>query len=108
MDAYGASIHDTAPGLEPWQFYGPTTRRGTRLYLHLLQRPYDTVTVRGVHIKRVVAVRELRTGTPLPFRTRCTVADQLFNADPRGELIITVPETLLDPLATVVAVDFAC
>ena len=107
MGAYGESIHDTTPGLEPWQFYGPTTRRGRTVYLHLLQRPYDTVTVRGVRIKQVTAVRELRSGTPLSFRSRCSIADQLLNSDPSGELVITVPESLLDPLATVIAVDFA-
>jgi len=107
MDAYGASVLDTAPGLEPWQFYGPSTRRGNRFYLHLLQRPYDTVTVRGVPIRRVRAIRELRSGAALPFRTRCTVLDQLLNSDPNGELIITVPEELLDPLATVVEVEMA-
>jgi alpha-L-fucosidase len=105
MEAYGASIHDTEPGLAPWQFYGPSTRRAERIYVHLLQRPYDTVTVRGLPIRRVHAVRELRTGTPLTFRTRCAVADQLFNADPNGELIIEVPEPLLDPLATVLEIE---
>jgi len=35
------------------------------------------------------------------------VADQLFNADPSGEVIIDVPEALLDPLATVVEVELA-
>jgi alpha-L-fucosidase len=107
MDAHGASIVDTAPGLEPWQFYGPSTRRGQTVYLHLLQRPYDSVTVRGVHIKRVTAVRELHHGTPLRFRGRCTIIDQMFNPDPLGELTIDVPDSLLDPLATVLALDFA-
>jgi alpha-L-fucosidase len=107
MDAYGASIHDTEPGLEAWQFYGPSTRAGQRIYLHLLQRPYDTVTVRGLPIRHVRAVRELRTGTALNYRTRCAVADQLFNSDPNGEVIISVPEALLDPLATVLEVELA-
>jgi alpha-L-fucosidase len=107
MDAYGASIHDTEPGLDAWQFYGPSTRRGNRLYLHLLHRPYDSVTVRGLQIRRVRAVRELRSGAALQFRTRCAVADQLFNADPSGELIVSLPEALLDPLATVVEVELA-
>jgi alpha-L-fucosidase len=96
MAVYGASIHDTERGLAPWQFYGPSTRAGERVYLHLLQRPYDTVTVRGVPIRHVRAVRELRSGASLPYRTRCAVADQLFNSDPNGELIITVPEDVLD------------
>jgi alpha-L-fucosidase len=107
MAAYGESIHDTEPALAAWQFYGPTTRRGDRLYLHLLARPYDTVTVRGVPIRRVRAVTELRTGTALDFTHRCPVIDQLFNADPIGELTVRVPESVLDPLATVLAVDVA-
>jgi alpha-L-fucosidase len=107
MEAYGESIVGTAPGLEPWQFYGPSTRRGSTVYLHLLQRPYDSVTLRGVYIKRVQAARELRSGTSLAFRSRCTIIDQLLNSDPLGELTIDVPESLLDPLATVIAVDFA-
>ena len=56
--------------------------------------------------KRVTAARELRSGTPLAFRGRCTIIDQMFNSDPVGELTIDVPESLLDPLATVIAVEF--
>ena len=82
-----------------------STRRGERIYLHLLQRPYDTITVRGLPIRRVRTARELRTGTDLPFRTRCAVIDEMFNADPQGEVIITVPEAVLDPIATVVELE---
>ena len=105
MAAYGEGIHETEPGLAPWQFYGPSTRRGDRLYLHLLSRPYDTVAVRGIPIRRVRAVTELRTGTVLDASGRCPVVDQLFNSDPTGELTIRVPESVLDPLATTLAVD---
>ena len=31
MDSHAAAIHDAEPGVEPWQFYGPTTRRGRTL-----------------------------------------------------------------------------
>jgi len=105
MDVHGESIHDTEPGLAPWQFYGPSTRRGSRLYLHLLSRPYDTVAVRGVPIRRVRAVTALGTGTVLDASGRCPVVDELFNSDPTGELTIRVPEAVLDPLATTLAVD---
>ncbi|MEW6269627.1 MAG: alpha-L-fucosidase [Thermodesulfobacteriota bacterium] len=105
MAKHADAIHDTRPGLEPWQFYGPTTRRGSRLFLHLLARPYETVAVRGVAVRKVRAVRELASGTPLEHRARCTVIDTLFNASPTGELTIAVPERLLDPLATVVEVE---
>jgi hypothetical protein len=30
----------------------------------------------------------------------------MFNKDPVGELIIEVPESVLDPYATVLAIDF--
>ena len=30
----------------------------------------------------------------------------MFNKDPVGELIIKVPESVIDPYATVIAVDF--
>jgi alpha-L-fucosidase len=101
-----ASIIGTRPGLEPWQFYGPSTRDGNRIYLHLLMRPYDTVAVRGVHIKKVKRVRALATDTELKFKTSCAAADMIFNPDPIGELTIEVPEQIIDPLATVLTVDF--
>jgi hypothetical protein len=52
-------------------------------------------------------VRELRSGQPLEFRTRCSILDDMFNADPSGEAIVRVPEALLDPLATVIEIDIA-
>jgi alpha-L-fucosidase len=107
MDAHAASIHDSLPGLEPWQFYGPSTRRGDRIYLHLLMRPYDTVTVRGVPVKRVRAARVLASGRALEFDTRTSVLDRMFNSDPLGELAIRVPESELDPQATVIELEIA-
>lgn len=105
MDAHGESIHDTSPGLAPWQFYGPSTRKGGRLFLHLISRPYDTVTVRGVPIRRVRSARALGAGMGLDFTTRCTVVDTLFNPDPVGEIAIRVPPQVIDPLATVLEVE---
>jgi alpha-L-fucosidase len=105
MEGYGASVLGTSAGLAPWQFYGPSTRHGDRIYLHLLARPYDTVTVRGLPIRRVRQAVELRTGTALDFSTRCPIIDELFNQDPTGEVVIRVPETVLDDLATAIAVD---
>ncbi len=99
------SIVGTEPGLEPWQFYGPSTQRGGTTYLHLLMRPYETVTVRGVPIRHVKRVRLLGTGQELEFSTRCAIIDQFFNPDPPGELTIRVPEEAIDPLATVLAVE---
>ncbi|HXQ23191.1 MAG TPA: hypothetical protein VN812_16055 [Candidatus Acidoferrales bacterium] len=70
-------------------------------------KPYDTVAVRGVPIKRIRSVRALASGAELPFATRSALIDGMFNADPMGELTITVPESIVDPYATVIAVDIA-
>jgi len=107
MGAHAASIHDTEPGLEPWQFYGPSTRRGDRVYLHVVMKPYETVTVRGVPIKRVRAARVVGSGRALEFAKRCSVLDRMFNADPMGEIAIRVPESEVDPVATVLELEIA-
>ena len=107
MEKHSESIVGTEPGLEPWQFYGPSTRRGDTTYLHLLMKPYESVTVRGVPIKRVRSVRCLGTGLELEFRTRCAILDQFGNDDPPGEVTIEVPESALDAHATVLAIRLA-
>lgn len=99
------SIVGTEPGLEPWQFYGPSTKRGSTTYLHLLMRPYETVTVRGVPIKKVKSVRVVSSGRDLDFTTRCAILDQWFNPNPLGEVTIEVPEDVLDSFATVLALE---
>jgi alpha-L-fucosidase len=105
MSSHADSIVGTTPGLEPWQFYGPSTRRGDRIYLHLLMQPYETITVRGLPIKRIRGVHDLKSAAPLPYTTRCAILDQLFNDDPVGEVTISIPPSLIDPYATVIAVD---
>jgi alpha-L-fucosidase len=105
MEANAASIHDTGPGLESWQLYGPSTRRGERIFLHLLLRPYESVTVRGVPVRRVAGARELRSGTPLELETRCSAIDRILNPDPLGEVAIRLPEALIDPLTTVIELE---
>ncbi|MBW4491820.1 MAG: alpha-L-fucosidase [Oscillatoria princeps RMCB-10] len=106
MSGNGESIIGTKPGLEPWQFYGPSTRKGDRVYLHLLMKPYETISVRGVPVKRVQSVRVLATGTELKYTARCAIMDS-FNPDPLGELTIQVPEPAIDPYATAIAIYFA-
>ncbi len=107
MSRNAESIIGTTPGLEPWQVYGASTRRGDTVYVHLLLRPYDTVTVRGIRTKRVRSVRALSTGAELAFTTRCSVIDTLFNPNPTGELTIAVPADAVDPYATVLAIELA-
>ncbi len=105
------SITGTKPGLEPWQFYGPSTQKGNTVYLHLLAKPYETVTMRSVHVNKIKSVHILSSGKELQFVKRITLFDQIrkelanFN-DPVGDIVITVPESVIEPYATVIAVDF--
>jgi len=104
MDRHHDAIHDTRAGLEPWQFYGPSTRRGNRIHLFVLMRPYDTVTVRGLPVRRVRRATVLASGVELAFTTRTGVLEQL-TSDPDGEVTITVPEREIDEFATVITLD---
>ncbi len=106
MGSNRESIVGTGAGLEPWQFYGPSTRRDNRIYLLLLMRPYETVSVRGVRVNKVAAVSALSSGERLNFSRRLSAVDSIFNPDPIGELVIEVPERIMDRHATVLTVDF--
>jgi alpha-L-fucosidase len=106
MARSGASISGTAPGLEPWQFYGPSTRRGDRVFVHCLMRPYESVSVRGVRVRHAKAAHIVGSGAELKLHRRIAASDMLFNQDPVGELIIDVPENQLDSISTVIAIDF--
>jgi len=99
------AVIGTTAGLEAWQHYGPSTKRGNRVYVHLLSRPYDSITVRGVKVRRIERITELSTGTELDFTTRTGIIEG-FGPDPDGEVTITVPSALVDDDATVLAIDF--
>ena len=105
MSNHAESILNTKPGLEPWQFYGPSTRKGNRIYLHLLMKPYETISVRGLPIKRVKSVFLLSDGTTLNYTSRCAIMDSILNSNPLGELTISLPEFLINPYVTVVCID---
>ncbi|WP_433412907.1 alpha-L-fucosidase [Microtetraspora malaysiensis] len=71
MERHEESIRGVRTGLELWQFPGPSTRRslpegGERLYLHLVMRPYERLTVRGRAARLVGAA--LAQGGPLRNR----------------------------------------
>lgn len=106
MAGHASAVHDVEPGLEPWQFYGPSTRAGSLVHLFCVLRPQESVTVRGVPVRRVAGVRALGTGERLAFRTRAGVIEQLF-PDPDGEVVVEVPEHALDPLVTVLTLELA-
>jgi alpha-L-fucosidase len=105
MDRNGAAIRATGAGLDAPQFYGPSTRRGDSIYVHLLMRPYDGADVRNVPVRRVRSVREVATGRPLEFRTHTGVIEGLM-PDPRGTLTVEIPGDVVGDLATIVAIDF--
>ncbi|MBN1376368.1 MAG: alpha-L-fucosidase [Dehalococcoidia bacterium] len=103
-------INGTEPGLEPWQFYGPSTRKGNTVYLHLFGRPYESITVRSVHVSKVKSVYVLGSGAALEFSKRVTLFDQIRKElsgfdNPVGDLTIKVPESVTEPHVTVVAIE---
>jgi alpha-L-fucosidase len=102
---YRESVIGVEAGLASWQHYGPSTRRGNRTYVHLLSRPYDTVTVRGVPVRRIEQVTEVASGKVLEHTTRTGILES-FMPDPDGEVTITVPPDVVDDDATVLAIDF--
>jgi alpha-L-fucosidase len=114
MAAWMARNHDsitgTRPGLEAWQFYGPSTQKGNTVYLHLLSKPYESITVRSIHVNKVKSVRVLGSGKELEFTKRVTMLDQVrkelmnFN-DPVGDLVITVPGSVIEPHVTVITIE---
>jgi len=106
MDRHAEAIHGTTAGLEPWQFYGPSTRRGNRYYLFCLARPVESVTVRGIAVRRVERVSVLGDGTSLAFSTRTGVLEQLMT-DPEGEVTIELSPSTLDEWVTVLALDLS-
>ncbi len=103
---HGDAIFGTVPGLAPWQFYGPSTRRDNTLYLHLLMQPVEPVAARGVPVNHVTSVTALGTGRALAWDKRVAVMDTLMGTDPLGELLITLPAEDVDACATVIAIEF--
>ena len=110
MSCNSEGIKGTSAGLEPYQFYGPTTQKGNTIYLHLLMKPYETVTLRNVHVNKVGSVRTLGKGTNLNYSKHLGANDQIMEglgfADPMGDLIIEIPSSVLDNYATVIAINF--
>ncbi len=104
MRAHREAVVGVTPGLEPWQFYGPSTRRGGRVYCIALAKPYESVTVRGIPVKRVTAATVLGTGSALKFRQHTAIMES-FLPDPSGEVTVFVPDADLDEFATVIALD---
>ena len=103
----GESVFGAEPGLAPSQFYGPTTKQGNTVYLHLLSSPPDVVDVREVPVRRIKKVVELSSQEPITWRTRVELHGQT-NAvkEPLGSLEIEVTPTLRRDEPVVIAVEF--
>lgn len=105
MRSNGESILDTEPGLQPWQFYGPSTRRGNVLYLHLLARPAEYVAVRGLPARQLNSARFLGTHTALPATLQLGAgADESPNT--RGNIHIDIRHRIPPGPVPVLRLDF--
>lgn len=106
MERHGESVHDVRPGLEPWQYGGPSTRRGNRIYLHMLAWPLGKLSVRGLPFNRIEAITLLGTGEQLDYTVPFGVAAKR-EEDPHGEIRIAVPSSPTGDLVPVIAIDIA-
>jgi len=100
------AVVGAGPGLEPWQWYGPSTSRDGVVHLVATMAPRDRVVVRGLPTRRVASVEVLDTGRALSFRTRISALDEVLGGDPVGEVIVDVPDEVVDDVATVLAIRF--
>ena len=84
----------------------PVTRRGTRLYLHLVMRPTDLLSLRQVPVWRIRRVTLLGRRGELSYEHNMDVqAGPDSSDDARGEVLIDAGEPT-GALHDVVAVDF--
>ncbi len=104
MARHADAIGGCTRGLEPWQFYGPTTRSGARTFLFCPLRPQEFVVLRGVYGRRIESVRALGTGHALPFELRLSALDRMLGTDPLCDVVIRTADEALDPLLTVIEV----
>jgi alpha-L-fucosidase len=99
------SIENVLPGLEDWQYYGPSTRRGEIVYLHNFAEPQVSVVVRGVKVARLKSAKVLGSQEELSFTLRTAINDSQL-PDPDGEIIIDVRGDKVTGLMPVIVLDF--
>jgi alpha-L-fucosidase len=100
------SIEKVIPGLEDWQYYGPSTQRGDIVYLHNFALPQESVVVRGVKIARLKSAKVLGSNEELTFTRRSAIHDSQM-PDPDGEIIIDVRGNKVSGLMPVLILDFS-
>ena len=104
--SHGESVIGVEPAVPPVHFYGPVTRRGSRLYLHLVMRPTDLLTLRGVPIWRIRRVTLLGREVELAYEHNMDVQDGTEAAqDVLGEVLVDAGEPT-GALHDVIAIDF--
>jgi alpha-L-fucosidase len=104
MQTNKESIIGVVPGLEPWQFYGPSTKRDNFFYLHQFATPTESVIVRGIKVKRIKSVKVLGSSQELEFSLRTAILDPGLG-DPDGEIIIDVRGGKVSGLIPVIVID---
>jgi alpha-L-fucosidase len=106
LASHGESVIDVEPAGRRVKFYGPVTRRGSRLYLHLIMRPTDLLTLRQVPVWRIQRVTLLGRPGELRYEHNMDVqAGPDSSDDALGEVLIDAGEPT-GALHDVVAVDF--
>lgn len=105
MTAHRESVIGAGPGLSAWQHYGPSTRAGDAVYLHLFGWPDGELTVRGLPVRAIDEVALLSTGEPLPWSATVDPA-HARDEDPRGLLTVQLGARRPDTAVPVVRVRF--
>jgi alpha-L-fucosidase len=104
--SHGESVIGVGPAGRSVKFYGPVTRRGSRLYLHLVMRPTDRLAVRGVPVRRIQRVWLLGSEVGLGYEVNLEVhSGPGSTAGTLGEMLIDAGEPT-GSLHDVVAIDF--
>lgn len=88
------------------QFFQSTLQQWSSCCDVMFEQIRETISVRDMPINRIESVKILRSDLTLAYTQRCSAIDRLTQPD-KGELIITVPESIIDPLATVIAISLA-
>ena len=102
LAGHGEGVLGVEPGPPEIDFYGPVTRRGDTIFLHLLGNAVETISAGGIPVQRLRAVKLLSSEAELGYDVNVDVHGQRDVDDPKGELIIKAPEptgALIDIIA---------
>lgn len=115
MGRHAEAVHDTRPGLESWQFPGPTTRSrdGGHLYLMCTMQPRELVVLRQVRGRAIRDISVLGSGTPLTWRLQFGAIEAIIPGDDvLCDVLIDIPDSdadgrpVVDDMITVLKVTF--